>query len=401
MKVLHTSDWHLGHILYEHDRTAEHACFIRQLKEIVSKEKPDVMIVCGDVYDRTNPSVQVQKMYYQSLLEIHSAFVDMPVIVTAGNHDSKSMLELGRDLWNLAGVHVVGQVDRDNLDRHIIEVSDACGHTKGWVIAVPHIYEQNYPAIGDCTGREERRRAFYQALLDRTDALNRGRYPVVMTGHLTVAGCDITGHDFDTVGGIEQVPQSELGKGYDYLALGHIHRPQTLLAGNAVARYCGSPVPVSFDENYAHSVSIVDVGRGKVNEIREIVIRNIKPMFTVPSRPVSFKEAVAALGDIRNDESCYVRLNVLLDGPMPSDYVERIEKVLKGKKAEFCYCKVTRDVAVKDENDVIMTFDEFQEMEPLEVARRYYRLRHGVDIPEKKLDMIGQAMDMAREGKDI
>ena len=111
MKIIHTSDWHLGHILYEHDRTAEHAAFLSQLRDIVAEEKPDALLVSGDIYDRTNPSTSVQKMYYRALLDIHSACPDMAIIVTAGNHDSKAMLELGRELWQMAGVTVVGQVE--------------------------------------------------------------------------------------------------------------------------------------------------------------------------------------------------------------------------------------------------------------------------------------------------
>ena len=153
MKIIHTSDWHLGHILYEHDRTAEHAAFLSQLRDIVAEEKPDALLVSGDIYDRTNPSTSVQKMYYRALLDIHSACPDMAIVVTAGNHDSKAMLELGRELWQMAGVTVVGQVERRDgmidLDRHIIAIRDGNGDAKGYVVAVPHIFDQNYPVIDE------------------------------------------------------------------------------------------------------------------------------------------------------------------------------------------------------------------------------------------------------------
>ena len=112
MKIIHTSDWHLGHTLYEHDRTAEHTAFLTQLRDIVEDEKPDALLVSGDIYDRTNPSTSVQKMYYKALLDMHAACPEMTIVVTAGNHDSKAMLELGRELWLMAGVRVVGQVER-------------------------------------------------------------------------------------------------------------------------------------------------------------------------------------------------------------------------------------------------------------------------------------------------
>lgn len=395
MKILHTSDWHLGHILYEHERTAEHLSFIGQLSDIIKRERPDAMLVCGDVYDRANPSVMVQKLFYQSMLEFHSVCPGMSIVVVAGNHDGKSMIELGYDLWSMAGVTVIGQVDRHNLDKHIVEIKDSVGRKTGYIVAVPHIYEQNYPMIVDGEYSGNRKRIFYQFLLDKVRLLNTENLPVVLTGHLTITDCDISGQDLCTIGGLDQTPQEDLGTGYDYLALGHIHKPQNLGSGAGMARYCGSPVPVSFDENYQHSVSVVTVERGSIIEMKAVEIENIKPLLTVPSIPVSFKDAVCELSKLDSDLVCYVRLNVLLDGPMPSDYTERVNNILKGKKADFCYCNVTRNIMNDACKGKFVTYDEFQEMGPLDVVREYYRIRHGTDISEEKIEMIKSAIKKA------
>lgn len=396
MKIIHTSDWHLGHTLYEHDRTAEQEAFLNQLKNIVVEEKPDALLVSGDVYDRTNPSTSVQKMYYRALLDIHEACPGVTIVVTAGNHDSKAMLELGRELWLKAGVRVVGQVERKDgmidLDKHIICVMDEGGVAKGFVVAVPHIFDQNYPVLDDDSPREQRRRVFFQALYDRVEKVNAGNLPVVMMAHLTVVNCKIEGQEPDVVGGINEVSQEELGDSYDYIALGHIHYPQTIKSGTGVARYSGSPVPVNFDETYPHSVSVVSVERGVAPIVKEVGIKNIKPMMTVPAKPSGFDDAVFCLENIGDNEECYVRLNILMSEPLPPDYMERIAKALDGKRAAYCYCKVTKPEYVNQENETAVTYDEFKELTPIDVAQRFYRSKFGTDMPEQMSDMINEAM---------
>lgn len=396
MKIIHTSDWHLGHTLYEHDRTEEQTAFLLQLRDIVAEERPDALIVSGDIYDRTNPSTAVQRMYYRAMLDIHAACPEMAIVVTAGNHDSKAMLELGRELWLMAGVRVVSQVERKDgivdMDRHIIEIGGADGGKVGYVVAVPHIFDNNYPVIDEDCAKSDRKRVFFNALMERMAEVNTDNLPVVMMAHLTVANCNCEGHDMDVVGGINETAQEELGRGYDYLALGHIHYPQTLNGENGVARYSGSPIPVSFDETYQHSVSVVTVERGCRPVVREIRIRNIRPMLTVPSVPSSFGDALSGLKDIGSSEECYVRLNILMREPLPSDYMEQIAKALDGKRAAYCYCKITRYEGGAVADDAAVTFDEFQELSPVEVARRFYRTRFGVEMPEQMEGMIGEAV---------
>ena len=396
MKILHTSDWHLGHTLYEHDRTAEHAAFLSQLRDIVEEEKPDALLVCGDIYDRTNPSTSVQRMYYKALLDMHEACPEMAIIVTAGNHDSKAMLELGRELWLMAGVRVIGQVERRDgvidLDRHIIGIDDADGVRKGYVVAVPHIFDQNYPAFEGDTTKGDRRNSFFRALQERVKEVNAEGLPLVMMAHLTVADCNCEGHDPEMIGGINEVPQEELGSVYDYIALGHIHYPQTMKGLHGVARYSGSPVPVNFDETYPHSVSVVTLEHGSAPDIRVIRIHNVKPMLTVPAVPSGFEEALAELENIADDEVCYVRLNIMMDKPMPSDYMERIAQALNGKMAEYCYCKITRPEMDEVADDTAVTYDEFRELSPIDVAQRFYKSKFGTEMPQQMADMIVEAV---------
>ena len=176
MKVLHTSDWHLGHTLYDYDRSVEQKHFLHQLCEIVKQEKPDVMVVSGDVYHTSTPSAAAQKMYTDGLLHIHKAHPSMSIVVTAGNHDSSSKLEVNTNLWDVVNVKVVGtfeKVDEQfNLDKHIIEVRDCNDSLQGYVVAVPHCYPNNFPILREDTTRELRQNHFFQTVLSEVKKRN-------------------------------------------------------------------------------------------------------------------------------------------------------------------------------------------------------------------------------------
>ena len=131
MKILHTSDWHLGHTLYNYDRTEEQQAMLEQMVGIVQTHQPDVFLLCGDVYHTPQPSAAIQTMLTDAMVRIHEACPQMTIVMTAGNHDSGSKHEIFRTPWRALKVYAIGQLERDNIDEHIIEVPG-----KGFVIAV-------------------------------------------------------------------------------------------------------------------------------------------------------------------------------------------------------------------------------------------------------------------------
>ncbi|MDE6652840.1 MAG: exonuclease SbcCD subunit D [Muribaculaceae bacterium] len=247
MKILHTSDWHLGHTLYNYDRTEEQRAMLDEITDVVRERKPDVFVLSGDVYHTSQPSAAVQKLFTEALVGIRDANPGMTIVVTAGNHDSGSKHEVFRTPWRALGVHAIGRLDKENIDDHIVEVAG-----KGYVVAVPYCNEKSIPED------------FFQKLLDEVKQRNTEGRPVVLTAHTTVKGCDFSGHENASdymVGGIDSMEVSQFGSGYDYLALGHIHHEQYVHTGHHNVRYSGSPMAVSFDENFKHSVSVVEIGK--------------------------------------------------------------------------------------------------------------------------------------------
>ena len=141
MKILHTSDWHLGHALYNFSREEEHADMLRQMTRIVEKEKPDAFVISGDVYDTMQPSASVQTMLANALVDIHRANPDMKIVCIAGNHDSGSRHTIYRTPWKALGVEMVGNISRDSrLEDYIFKVEG-----KGYIVAVPFAADRFMP----------------------------------------------------------------------------------------------------------------------------------------------------------------------------------------------------------------------------------------------------------------
>lgn len=358
MKILHTSDWHLGHTLYNYDRTEEQMVMLLQMVNIVKKEQPDVFLLCGDVYHTPQPSAAVQTMFTNALVQIRDANPGMTIVITAGNHDSGSKHDIFRTPWKALKVYTVGTIDANQKEELVVEVPG-----KGYVIAVPYVNERNMP------------KDFFQELLDIVEDRNADNLPVVMMAHTTVRGCDFAGHDNASeyaVGGIDSYNLDEMGTGYDYLALGHIHHGQYIHSGKHNVRYCGTPIPVSFDERYMHSVSIVEIAEhGERPTVKEIEINPHRPLVTLPAEGVAtWEDAKALLENYPNDIDAYIRLNVEVDDFLPVEANAEAQMICEEKKCKFCVINSQRLKRSRREAK-IMSVQEFKTENPIGIAERY------------------------------
>ena len=450
MKILHTSDWHLGQEFYSYDRTEEHIAFLEQLKDIVEKEQPDVLAVAGDIYHNATPSNTVMRLFTDYLDRVRSACPTMKIVVIAGNHDSSSRLEVTRTLWSHLGVYIVGRIEKKDegvdFDRLILPIEGREGEVMGYVVALPFTSPQSFPLIEENTPRELRQSLFLEALGHRVEALNTGGKPVVMMAHMAITGSDVTGHDL-TQGGMDYIPISELKVGFDYLALGHIHCPQTLGTAapsihgtgsgstdderlvvtsmdslekrsqfsvpsevtavgvesvpHACARYCGSPIPVNFDERYVHSVTIVEIEKhGDQPLLRIIPIFNPWPLKTFPKEAQPFEEVLKELALFPDDEKAYLRLHVKLEDVPPQHALERAAEAVRNKKCRFCCFKWVypeeRSVKVRSFEDV----EQIKSRSPLDIAELYYENKFGQPLSDDLKDMLKTVISEVQEHND-
>lgn len=365
MKILHTSDWHLGHQLYGYDRTEEQEDMLNQIVEIVRKEKPDVFLLCGDVFHVPQPSAAVQKMFVNAIQKIRNANSEMRIVVTAGNHDSGSRHEIFRIPWNFLGVEVVGTLRQDNPEEHIIELKD-----KGFIVAIPYVNDRFLPDD------------YFENLSRIIAERNVNDLPVVMTAHTTVIGADFTGHEQredSVIGGIEGTRVEKFGHEYDYLALGHIHHEQFVHTGHHNVRYSGSPLAISFDEDFPHSVSMVEIEKHRETpKVTKIEIKNPRPLVTFPEEGFTEWENAKKILQSFEGTGAYIRLNVETDNFLQHGASDEARIIAESKNCRFCVINSRRKREPIEKESGSLTVSEFREMDPLEIAKRYIEGTGGI-----------------------
>ena len=385
MRILHTSDWHLGHAIYGIDRVEEQENMLKQMVELVREHKPDAFLLSGDVFHMAQPSSFLQTMFTDAVMQIYQANPGMPVIITAGNHDSAVRHEIFRTPWKTLGVHMIGSLESDNLESNIIEVPG-----KGFVVALPYVHVRNIPE--GCR----------QRMLDMVAERNIDGLPVILMDHTTVSGCDFSGHDQIneyTVGGIDGLSLEELGSGYDYVALGHIHNPQTIKGSDGRVRYSGTPLPVTFDEVFEHSVSLVEIKSHRDKPlITELQIENLHPLVTLPAhRYASWEDAKKLLEDFVAEKESYIRLNVEVEDFLPTDADMTASQIAERLGHRFCCINVRRTITAEDGTRV-MSVEEFKEQSPVDFAERYFT-DSGLVFDEQMKALFLEALEQVNENR--
>ena len=403
MKIIHTSDWHLGQEFYSFDRSEEHISFLLQLQEIVAHEQPDALVISGDIFHNATPSNAVMKLFHDHIDGIRSVCPSMTIVVIAGNHDSSSRLEITRTLWEHLHVYVVGKIQKNDegvdFKEHIIPVRRTDQEVCGYIVALPFVVPQAFPLVKADTPRDERQGVFMEQLADMVEATNGDNLPVVMMAHMAIAGSDITGHDLSQ-GGMDYLDDGELKVDYDYLALGHIHCPQTLKTHRELAcvRYCGSPVAVNFDERYVHSVSVVNLpGHHVMPEVKTIPIQNPRPLKTIPATPVDFEEGLKELAKFPDEESAYIRLNVNLADVPPQNAFERANTLVEPKACRFCCFKWNKTKATVETKRLFNDIEQIKSHSPLSIAELYYENKFGVPLQEEYKEMLEEVIHQVQQ----
>lgn len=407
MKLIHTSDWHLGQTLHQYSRDDEHKYFFNQLKDIILEEEPDVLIVSGDIFHSATPTVVSQRLYYHTLVELSRLHDDLQIIVVAGNHDSPSRLEAPRELWEAFNVTVIGGLDfykefnesELSYDASKIQIPvKRHDEIVGWVLAVPFINAGNYPPLKDNDTYSNRVFSFYNNLnnnLKQSVQFNEN-HSVVATGHFMMSGVNSNSYN-KMIGGLESVAKEDILslKEIDYWALGHVHHPQ--FVGENM-RYSGSPFALTFNEIYPHSVTVVNIDNHHV----DIKIREIDPLIPVvdfPSKPNSYDDALSVEEVLDNiekvlDNECYVRLHVKSDLALSDVTNAKIMDVFEERKAKYCGVQVyLPENKLDNSENLIRTIDEFKAISPFELGCSVYKKKNNEDMPEEMKIMFKKVCD--------
>lgn len=257
MKILHTSDWHLGRTLYsKKERQEEHTAFLAWLLGTIRKHAVDLLLIAGDVFDTASPSSAAQKMYYDFLINVRKAGCEN-VIVVGGNHDSPSFLNAPKDILAALNVSVIGNAT-ENPEDEMIVIKDRQENPIAIVCAVPFLRERDITRFTEGENYSDRSKRINENIRKHYEAIaqlaeNKRRelgvaIPIIVTGHLPVTGGkrnDDDGVRETYIGNIEAVGNDIFPDTFDYVALGHYHIPSVI---KDHIRYCGSPIPMGFGE---------------------------------------------------------------------------------------------------------------------------------------------------------
>lgn len=365
MKILHTSDWHLGHMLYNTSQEQAQQNMLDQITNIISNERPDVLIIAGDIYDIQQPSAAAQKMFSDAIVKMHNAYKDITIVCIAGNHDSGSRHEIFYTPWQVLNVHVLGNILKESdLENYIVEVPN-----KGYIVAIPFASDRSMPED------------VFKRMSELVNERNTLNLPVVLTAHLSITNADRRGHDFSDdkqIGTIFCQDISIFGNDYDYVALGHIHKQQALDSNKRVW-YSGTPIAVSFDEVYSgneHGVLMVECKEHTaLPVVTPISITNLTPLVNLPyDGCAKCSDVIELLTKYDDNIPSLIRLNVEVDSILPLDYREQVNKIIEKKKCKVININSQRKVNSNNSTSHrALTISELQQLDVVTIVDMYFK----------------------------
>lgn len=422
LRLIHTADWHLGHTLAGHHRGHEHAVFLAALLEVLERERPDALLIAGDVYDQGHPPPQAQHQLYDFLATCRRRFPDVDVVVIGGNHDTAARLDAPSPVLRGIGVTMIGGLPRDGqtlqLDRAVVPIHR--GHeVVGVVAAVPFLRPPDLSAALHSRPTDQRLRTSVidatRVVVDDVAAAARTRFPgvpVIAMAHCEMQGARLSLTSERSLGGAAALPPELFAQaGIDYTALGHLHLAQALGVDGRV-RYSGSPLPLSMAErHYEHQVLCIDVdGAGGALAVRGIAMPRPVDFLRLPDDGsdelprLLDRLAVLDLPERSLEERPFLEVRVRLDAPVP-DLRARIEAVLADKPVRLV--RIERETTGDQRSlpDVVSGAGEdgvghtpgLSELSPTSVFRALYG-RHFEDQPSR--DLVDAFEMLVREDRE-
>lgn len=431
MRLLHTSDWHLGQTLHNFERSHEHQCFLDWLLDTLVAQQADVLLVAGDIFDNANPSAASQKQLYRFLQQARQRLPLLNLVIIAGNHDSPGRLEAPGPLLEGQGTHVIGHVWRDaagaiDLERLVLPLTGKSGAVEAWCLAIPFLRPGDVPRAGtaapaagaDADAGPAPATAptpdgdpapdpymagialLYRQALALALSKRQPGQAILAMGHCHMVGGEIS-NDSErriVIGGSEMLSAAMFDPVIAYAALGHLHLAQQVGQQRHI-RYSGSPIPLSFAEvGYQHQVLRIDLDGDSVSDITALPVPRAVQLLRVPRQPAPLEQVLTALGalDMRldaatdNERLPFLEVRVLLDAPEPG-LRARIEAALEGKAVRLAKIE-TSSAARSLASDAVLTLDQLDKLQPDEIFRKLYLQKYNSEAPAEQLSAFGELM---------
>ena len=409
MKIICTSDWHLGNLFHGNDRLPEHRHFLSWLLASIKEQHPDALLIAGDIFDNGNPSAAAQSAYYEFLADATETCPDMNVVIIAGNHDSASRLEAPRALLTRHKVEIRGNIHRSwvanedggnwviNYDDLMIPINGGDG-SQAIVLTVPYLRSDVVQNANYSEG--------VNTILRELTAKAREKYrdsPLIMIAHMYAKGADIAKSDASekiVIGGQEEVNMQGWDEHPDHFACGHIHKRQHIW-NTDWAHYSGSVLPMSFAEkDYHHGVDMVTIENGTKPQIEFLEYEPQHKLMFLPEAEeelTSKKLEKRINAELQNktedkldDNFVYLVLKVTLE-KVNNDAIKELEALIGTKNAVLC--KIQKiipelDITTISGSQHLQSIDDILNRDPLDTLKETFVVKNGKEMTDHQEKML-------------
>lgn len=414
MKILTTSDWHLGNLFHGNDRLPEHTHFLRWLLIQIEEQQPDAILIAGDIFDNGNPSAAAQSAFYEFLADATQKCKQMQVVITAGNHDSANRLEAPRPLLTRHQVEVRGSINRKwipddeggnwqiNYDDLMIPITGKDGD-RAIVLAVPYLRNDIVQNASYSKGVND--------FLRTLTAKAREKHPdiqLVMMAHMYAKGADIAKTDASEkiiIGGQEEVNMEGWTDHPDYMTCGHIHKRQHIW-NTDWARYTGSVLPMSFAEkDYTHGVDLVTLRKDMKPNVEHLVYQPQHKLVVLPENdeeltPKKLRKLIdeklrVQVNGKRDEHYDYVMLKVRLE-KISNDDIKALEEQVNGKNAVLCRIQKIipqLDIQTITGHQALKSIEDILNRDPMDTLRETFVIKHNVEMSEHQEAMLADLIN--------
>ena len=375
MKILHTSDWHLGAMDGDRSLLDDQRYFIDEICDIVAKESVKAVIIAGDVYDRSISSAEAIRLYDYAMRRL-CIELGTKVIVIAGNHDSAERLSSCSDLLSSAGLFISGMFEY-KVSRVSIDNTD--------IYMIPWITEEKVKSIfpdkrDDINSLEDAYNVVTSHIRGLLDINKRN----IVVSHAFITNSETSSSDRAAeIGFATQIPASVFS-GFDYVALGHIHKPQSVLDN---IRYCGTPMPYSFgkEETQVKSVTLIDTDDMSM-KIVPLSLLHIRKTIS------GTLDELLKLDCDERTQNAYLRLQV-------TDQYVGIETLSKLRQKYPNLLEVSGKTFAGDNASVTLTMEELEKLEtsPIEVFKHFCKEEMNEDVDDRVIALFEKAIKATEE----
>ncbi len=371
MKILHTADWHLGHRLYEQSQIEEQQLFLNWLENYIVAEQIDTLLISGDVFDTGSPSNQSKKMYYNFLVKLLNTNCKN-IIIIGGNHDSPDMLNAPKEILNALNIKVVGKAT-ENIADEVFEINTI--NEQVIIAAVPYLRDQDIRKAVAGESFDELTEKYKKALINHYNlvaehckSINKKNVPVIAMGHLFAMGGNISDSEQNIyVGTLGHIGANDFPSLFNYIALGHLHRPQ-IVGGIDRIRYSGSSYILSFSEiNYDKKVIVINTNQNEITKIEDVEVPRFREIYSLKGK---VDDCLNQFGDvISNSYQLTPWVEIVLD---EKETLNTDELKQQAEQHQFEILKITLNSdkrKVLGIEELLKNTKSIKELEPTEVFK--------------------------------